>query len=278
MGLLLGGVLLGLVMETASLRLGGTHCHVSGVVNLSECSSANSIVYYGPWVYACVLCAQRLCDPKHWAFSLVCGGLFFGMCGVYEMQGPLAGWWLWPQKDGLVKAGWQGWQFGHPNTDNRGLVAQAHVVKALTERFCGFPIFAPFFHFAFGWAVSFLLQITGFTSFFGVIFCCLVGPALHLVWFQPVNLVVHLFDVPNMIAAPSIMGACILVAFALRKVPTTSYGNDYLLFTIPTLSHVYFLHHALIGGGSWAPIELRGVVVVVGLTAVLFNARACLFI
>ena len=83
--LLVGGVLLGLVMETASLRLGGTHCHVSGILNVSECSSGNSVLYYGPWVYACVLCAQRLCDSSHWAFSLVCGGLFFGMCGVYEM-------------------------------------------------------------------------------------------------------------------------------------------------------------------------------------------------
>ena len=34
---------LGLLTEQLSLRLGGTHCHASGIVNVSTCSSANSV-------------------------------------------------------------------------------------------------------------------------------------------------------------------------------------------------------------------------------------------
>jgi hypothetical protein len=149
-------------------------------------------------------------------------------------------------------------------------------MEALGERFCGFPVFAPFFHFAFGWAVSFLLQITGSQSFFAVITCCLLGPALHLIWFQPVNLLVYVFETSVMVAAPAVMSFFIVMGFMFRKSPQKGgYRTDYLLFSIPTLSHVYFLHHALVGGGAWAPIELRALVVFVGLMAVFFNAKAC---
>jgi hypothetical protein len=51
------GCILGIVVETMSLRFGGTHCHASGMLNFSECSSANSVFYYGPWVYSCVMSA-----------------------------------------------------------------------------------------------------------------------------------------------------------------------------------------------------------------------------
>jgi hypothetical protein len=60
--LFLTGILLGIVTETMSLRFGGTHCHASGLLNFSECSSANSVFYYGPWVYSCIMSAERLVD------------------------------------------------------------------------------------------------------------------------------------------------------------------------------------------------------------------------
>ena len=60
--LVLAGLGLGVVVEQASLRLGGTHCHQSGMFNLSDCSSWNSVAYYVPWVYACVSLAKRLVD------------------------------------------------------------------------------------------------------------------------------------------------------------------------------------------------------------------------
>ena len=107
--LFVAGILLGILIETVSLRFGGTHCHATGLLNFSECSSANSVLYYGPWVYTCVTAARRLTLEKTWAFPVVCGAFFFGMCGVYEMQGPLNGLWLWPDQSGLVKAGWSNW-------------------------------------------------------------------------------------------------------------------------------------------------------------------------
>lgn len=109
MPLFVTGCILGVVIETLSLRFGGTHCHATGLLNFSECSSANSVLYYGPWVYSCVTSARNLADTKSWSFCIISGALFFVMCGVYEMQGPLSGWWLWPRKDLVVKEGWQGW-------------------------------------------------------------------------------------------------------------------------------------------------------------------------
>ena len=104
--LAVAGLLLGLVVEHASLRLGGTHCHASSrYLNISDCSSANSVFYYMPWVYSCVTAAQRLVPIRSWVFPPLCGMLFFGMCGVYESQGPIMGWWLWPRADWLVKPG-----------------------------------------------------------------------------------------------------------------------------------------------------------------------------
>jgi hypothetical protein len=107
--LFVAGVLLGILIETVSLRFGGTHCHATGYLNFSECSSANSVFYYGPWVYSCITAARNLTDEKTWVFPIISGALFFGMCGVYEMQGPLNGLWLWPDQSGLVKAGWNLW-------------------------------------------------------------------------------------------------------------------------------------------------------------------------
>ena len=45
-GLALTGLVVGASIETASIRLGGTHCHASGLLDLSECSSLNSVLYY----------------------------------------------------------------------------------------------------------------------------------------------------------------------------------------------------------------------------------------
>ena len=53
------GLLLGVTVEHASLRLGGTHCHASGFLNVSECSSLNSVAYYIPWLYSCVVGTAR---------------------------------------------------------------------------------------------------------------------------------------------------------------------------------------------------------------------------
>jgi hypothetical protein len=44
---LAASVLLGLGTEYAAIRAGGTHCHNQGAVNFAQCSSANSVFYYG---------------------------------------------------------------------------------------------------------------------------------------------------------------------------------------------------------------------------------------
>ena len=93
--LLLAGFILGYLTETLSLRWGGTHCHASGILNFSDCSSANSVFYYVPWVYSGITCGRRLVDERSASFPFVCGLLFFGMCGIYECQGPSVRWWLW---------------------------------------------------------------------------------------------------------------------------------------------------------------------------------------
>jgi len=48
--LLFSGGILGLLVEQASLRFGGTHCHASGLIDVSDCSSLNSVLFYAPWV------------------------------------------------------------------------------------------------------------------------------------------------------------------------------------------------------------------------------------
>ena len=46
-GLLFLGFIVGLLTETLSIRLGGTHCHASSplVPDISDCSSLNSVLY-----------------------------------------------------------------------------------------------------------------------------------------------------------------------------------------------------------------------------------------
>ena len=87
--LLVLGLLLGIFTETASLRLGGTHCHANSpyLPDFSQCSSSNSVFYYVPWVYCCITSARRLVGSDSSPFlPWVAAVLFFGMCGPYEMQ------------------------------------------------------------------------------------------------------------------------------------------------------------------------------------------------
>ena len=108
LSLLLVSLLLGALTEFGAIRLGGTHCHNAGFINFAYCSSANSVVYYGPWMYSSIVSATRLVGSNRWALPWVCGTLTFGMCGIYEMQGPNMRWWKWPVEPGHAsgKGGW----------------------------------------------------------------------------------------------------------------------------------------------------------------------------
>ena len=82
LSLLLVSLLLGALTEFGAIRLGGTHCHNAGFINFAYCSSANSVVYYGPWMYSSIVSATRLVGSNRWALPWVCGTLTFGMCGI----------------------------------------------------------------------------------------------------------------------------------------------------------------------------------------------------
>ena len=91
--------------EFGSIRCGGAHrCHNAGVLNFAYCSSVNSVVYYMPWVYSSVVSAERLVGSSRWALPWVCGALTFGMCGIYEMQGPNMRWWKVQRDSRILKA------------------------------------------------------------------------------------------------------------------------------------------------------------------------------
>ena len=249
--LVIAGLGLGVVTEHASLRLGGTHCHQSGLINISECSSANSVFYYLPWVYACVTLARRLVDENSWSFPLITGLLFFGMCGVYESQGPSMGWWLWPQPDLVVKAGCDIAQFGIPAADSRGLVASQHAYDALFTRQYGVPATAPYFHFAFGWGIAFAFQLVRHSNtLLAAIVCVIGGPAIALVWDPPIRILNYLIGVDQMSAVVSIMALALAMPMFLGVPLKTGQPKDGLLFAIVLCNEAFFLHNALLGRGA----------------------------
>lgn len=264
---------LGLLTEQLSLRLGGTHCHASGIVNVSTCSSANSVFWYIPWVYTGVTCARRLTDERSWAFPLLSGMLFFGLCGVYEAQGPLVGWWRWPAADGLVASGCTIWQAGPLGLDARGLVASPHVMEALGERLFGVPVMAPYFHFAFGWGIAVVYQLTAFKSHALPV---LLGPTIALVWDPAMRAVCTAFGASKLAAVCALMLGSTFAALALSAPPQPSPPRDLLLFSIPLLSGTTFALHAIVGAGALRePPELKLFVVTLALCATLLFARSC---
>lgn len=274
--LALAGLGLGLVTENLSLRLGGTHCHASGLIDWDQCSSFNSVVYYVPWVYAGVTCARRLVDPTSWACPLLCGLLFFCMCGVYETQGPTMGWWLWPRADGLVKPGATMLQFGEPAADARGLVAAAHAAEALSVRVDGVPSLAPFFHFAFGWGIATAFQVQArYQLPGGDLLPVLLGPALALVWDPTVRLFEWSLGATKTAGAMCIM----LTAFALPLLagPPLSPApkRDLLLFLVPLSNAGFFAYNALLGRGAAVEgAELQMFVLTLATVSTVAYARA----
>ncbi|KAL1511757.1 hypothetical protein AB1Y20_005045 [Prymnesium parvum] len=267
------GFCLGISIEQASLRLGGTHCHASGIFDFSKCSSGNSVLYYVPWVYAGVTAARRLVSERSWAFPLLCGMLFSGMCGVYESQGPLMGWWAWPPANRVVMPGcaiWQAWELGE---DARGLVASPHVAEALEERVFGVPVMALLYHFAFGWGTAVVYQLTRFKSTFVPV---LVGPALALLWDPAMRAICYGFGASKLAAVVALLLLSCFVALLLGPPLRPSPPRDLLLFTIPLLNAAFFTRHAIYGAGATVlPPDLKVFVATVAVVATLAYARAC---
>lgn len=100
----------------------------------------------------------------------------------------------------------------HPHSPDHfaGMVATPHVLVALEERIWGFPVMAPYFHYAFGFGIAMALQLlvpairgkqgaarqTAYppvtsSSVAGILMSVLFGPTLGLLW-DPVERIVSL--------------------------------------------------------------------------------------
>ena len=287
--LIVTSFLLGLFTEHASLRFGGTHCHASGLLNFFECSSVNSVCYYIGWVYTCIIVGRRLTirsdGTTSWVFPYLTGGLFFGMCGVYECQGPLMGWWLWPREDGIVKPNCDIWQFGKPGENPNDFVTTDHVEEALGERIFGFPLLAPYFHSAFGWGIAMALQLTTSTSrkqnssdAMAIMSSVLLGPALGMLWDPPIRILKALLGASKVAAAPAVMALVFVIPLITGDQLNTGVcrGNrDLLLVLIPMIQHIYFVGNCLFGHGMHIiPGNLKLFICCVALVSVLLHSKA----
>jgi len=267
---------LGLFTENASLRFGGTHCHASGLLDFDQCSSCNSVLYYVPWVYSAVLSAERLVDKRSFAFPLLCGMLFFGMCGIYETQGPMMGWWLWPRSDGLVKPHATTWQLGDLGVDTRGLVTNAYVAEALGVRVYGVPSMAPFFHFAFGWGIACAFQDQSrFELRGGPIQTVILVPSLAMLCDPAVRIFEWTIGASKTSAVVVLMLSSFFGALLAGAPLTLAPKRDVLLFLAPCANGLFFFFNAFFGrGADVEPADLRMFVLAVAGCATLAYARA----
>ena len=256
--LLPSALFLGLTLEQASIRLGGTHCHASSPLsNFSECSSLNSVLLYVVWIYLCVLTTRRLSpQPHHWTSPFLAGLVFFGYCGVYELQGPLMGWWWWPADDLVLKAGGQLQQFGALADDPRGVVTSPYVATALSDRVFGVPLMALYFHVAIGGAIYACLQVMSFLSPFLAV---LLAPPIAMLWDIPIHLLIRILPgTSRALVAPILMLGSLLSPFLFGPPLKLDSPSDIMLLIIPLIHHGYFISSALLRHGKETlPNELK---------------------
>lgn len=273
--LLPAAFLLGLSIEQASIRFGGTHCHASSLYfNFSECSTLNSVLMYVVWVYTCVVSTQRLTARSyHWTAPFLAGLVFFGFCSVYELQGPLMGWWTWPSTDLVLKAQGHLRQFGPLADDPRGIVTSAYVGAALEDRIFGATIMAPYFHVAIGGAIFLGLQMLSFRSPFVLV---ILAPPLAMLLIIPIQVLTRVLPaLSRVIVVPMIMLGSFLVPFVygppLREAPPL----DLKLFVIPLFHHGYFLSNALFRHGRGIfPMQLKAILCLLSAVSLLLHAYA----
>lgn len=269
---LAGALLVGAAIEQASIRLGGTHCHAPGLVDLSECSSVQSVLMYGPWLYASFRAACRLAPG--WSSPVLMGALCFLQCATYELSGPLMGYWRWPDASGVVKEGATIAQAGVLGDDLRGLVAAPHALEALTDRIYGTPVMALFFHAALGVGTGVALQLIGDRWPFAAMFC---APVIALGCEVPVRLVKAAVGASTMVVvAPCVMAVAFFAAiFAGRPLRSPAPAVDPLLMAIPGVEVAYFTANALYGqGAAVLPANLKVVLCTVAAAAFFAFGRA----
>lgn len=273
--LVLVAAVVGYWVEFMSIRFGGTHCHAEGSLNFSECSSFNSVFYYVPYIYCGITAGRRLMDENSLSFPFICGLLFFG---IYECQGPMMRWWIWPGPDRVVLPDSSLQQYGEIGQDSRGVVVSQHASVPLSFRVYEIPVMALYFHIAFGWGIATAFQIVGFGgSQLKHLLVIVLGPALAMLWDLPVRLFTSVFGASPYAATISVVLVCIFIAFLLGE-PKKDLGTghkDWLLFASPLISTLYFLHNALVGrGSSIFPSDLKVFMVSVAMVTITAYARA----
>ena len=210
-----------------------------------------------------------------WACAFLGAVAFFLMCGVYELQGPRMGWWLWPRNtDGVVKDGCAIWQGGELGDDDRGLTASPHVLAALGERVHGAPILAPYFHMAIGWGITAARVLLGAGRPIAV---GLVGPAIALVTWDPAfRLVGAAFGVDTIAAATALMALTLALLSSPARRSAARRSPDVLLFSIPALNHAFFVHNAMLSpaGAAAIPSDHKLLIACVSAAALAFYGRA----
>jgi len=271
-----------ILFEHASLFLGGTHCHASSTIlpMISPCSSINSVLFYIPWLYTSIEGAKKL-NLHIAAYPFAVGLLQLGFGACYECQGPMRAFWKWPDENGTIAdspeilSSWSGYpplkflkdaqvqnEVGTISEDGVFHVSQ-HADEALSERLWKFPLYAPYFHFAYGFAWAFGLSLSGeITSQVALTTkqWFVAGLGAFVLFLQPIWFTGFLSDKLNLSlvqGVPLSLGLSLLPILILPKqlpTPPISDGNkrgsssssssqtsDLLLFGICFTMHAFFV-------------------------------------
>jgi hypothetical protein len=264
--LFVAGFLCGLLVETSSVRLGGTHCHASGILNFSVCSSFNSVLFYGPWLYVSVLGSEIMASPSFLSKSAWTGLLSGLVCWSYEMQGPLTFLWRWPNKDGLVQiASVVGDLQGLANKSGKGLVTDPFAMEALNPslQIFGFPIMAPFYDMAVGVGIGAVLAALP-SKQPKILTLPLLGPLAATAFIR-----VPIFIASQMNASLVVVATCVMAlvaVVALMSVERKPHENSKLLVCAPLIYQVY-----------WATFTLRMTEIPPDLKAIILSISAASF-
>merc|ERR1712087_55427 len=186
--------------------------------------------------------------------------MFIGHIAPYDLQGPLCGWWVWPDPEtGILRRGATLWQFGALGADPRGAVVAPHAAEALTDRFYGVPAMSMLFHFALGFASALSLRALRFPfSSVRAIWIVLLVPPIALTLDPPVRLLCWVLPVDKVAAVSVILfTALLLVLFAAAPIRQPAQLEMALLIS-PLINHTFFQYHAHFGEGAYKlPPEAR---------------------
>lgn len=260
---------LGLAIEQSSIHFGATHCHtlstLSPLANVSPCSSWNSILFYGPWLYLALFGAP-----------LISGGIAVpSMCAIlqmlyglpYELQGPIFGWWKYHA--------------------SREIHDGAFLERILND---SVPLMGILFHPVLGFGVSWALRFVGIDmhssathTFPRIFFAMVLSPIFALALVLPIRIASY-FGVDKYYAIPCVIALVFLLPTILSSArPTIARSSkiDALLVgLIVFIWYAFFLPWAFFYTGmdrnSWtliASITVAGLVAYFKVAVVLFSGE-----